>query len=204
MIEVRIVDDVDEMGALCDLIEDVWSARLVIPEMVRAISHAGGYVAGPYDDEALVAASVAFLGQHEGAGVHLHSHITGVAAAVQSHGVGFLVKQHQRTWCLARDISTIEWTYDPSIARNAWFNLQRLGADVVSFTPDFYGADDGDRFVVRWELASAAARDEPVPGDGDVCVPIGPGLRDGLLDALGAGLQVAGVTRSGTYVLRRR
>jgi predicted GNAT superfamily acetyltransferase len=204
VIEVRTVDDVGEMGALCDLIEDVWEARLVIPEMLRAIAYAGGYVAGAHDDDGtLVAASVGFLGRH-GDDVHLHSHITGVAPSVQSHGVGFLVKQHQRTWCLERGISTIEWTYDPSIARNAWFNLQRLGADVVAFAPDFYGSQDGDRFVVRWDLQRATAREEPVAADGDLCVPIGAGLRRDLLAALHEGLHVVGVTRSGTYVLRRR
>lgn len=199
MIEVRCVSDVASCAALCDLIEEVWEERLVIPEMVRAISYAGGYVAGAFDEDQLVGASVGFLGSD----LHLHSHITGVTAAAQSHGVGYLLKHHQREWCLERGISTIEWTYDPSIARNAWFNLQRLGADVVSFEPDFYG-DGADRFVVRWDVATAAARDEPVPDDGDVCVPIGPDLRADLQAALGDGRRVVGVTRSGTYLLRRR
>jgi len=200
VVDVRTVDDVGEMGALCDLIEAVWDERLVIPELLRAVAYAGGYVAGAYDGGALVGASLGFLG----ATPHLHSHITGVTPTAQSHGVGFLMKHHQREWCLARDIHTIEWTFDPSIARNAWFNLQRLGADVVAFEPSFYG-DGADRFVVRWSLDDAAARDEPVLGDGDVAVPIGPSLRRDLLAALDGGRRrVAGVTRSGTYVLRRR
>jgi predicted GNAT superfamily acetyltransferase len=199
VIDVRIVDDVGEMGSLCDLIEEVWEERLVIPELLRAISWAGGYVAGAYDDDGrrLVGASVGFLGSD----AHLHSHITGVTADAQSHGVGFLMKHHQREWCLARGIDSIEWTYDPSIARNAWFNLQRLGADVVSFVPDFYG-DGDDRFVVRWALAGAAARPEPVVGASDRCVPIGPTLRFDLLAAIDEGYRVVGVTRRGTYVLR--
>lgn len=201
-IQVREATDVATFAALCDLIEEVWDERLVIPEVLRAVSYAGGYVAGAHDGDVLVGASLGFLGRH-GDEVHLHSHITGVTAAAQSHGVGFLLKHHQRDWCLARGIPAIEWTYDPSIVRNAWFNLQRIGADVVAFEPDFYG-DGADRFVVRWSLASASSREEPVVADGDVCVPIGPELRGGLAAAMADGLSVVGVTRSGTYVLRRR
>ncbi|HYD09086.1 MAG TPA: GNAT family N-acetyltransferase [Acidimicrobiales bacterium] len=200
---IELADDVPTFGALCDLVEAVWDERLVIPEMLRAITHAGGYVAGAWDDTgALIGASVAFLGRH-GDEVHLHSHITGVTPTAQSHGVGFLLKHHQREWCLDRDIHAIEWTYDPSVARNAWFNLQRLGADVECFVPDFYGSGD-DRFVVRWSLDEAGSRDEPVAGDGDVCVPIDGDLRAGLQAAIADGCAVVGVTRSGTYVLRRR
>jgi len=201
-IEIREARDVATQSALCDLIEDVWEQRLVIPEMLRAIAHAGGYVTGAHRGDQLVAASVAFLGRNAAGVPHLHSHITGVAPAVQSHGVGYLVKQHQRSWCLERDIHAIEWTFDPAIARNAWFNLQRLGADVVSFEQDFYGHGD-DRFVVRWALDDAAPRDEPAAEPGDRRVPIDDGLRDGLASAIAEGHRVVGVTRVGVYVLRR-
>lgn len=201
-IEIREARDVATQSALCDLIEDVWEQRLVIPELLRAIAHAGGYVAGAHRGDELVAASVAFLARSDAATLHLHSHITGVATAAQGRGVGYLVKQHQRRWCLERDIHAIEWTFDPAIARNAWFNLQRLGADVVAFVPDFYG-DGDDRFVVRWALDDAAARPEPVVVPDDRCVPIDERLRVALAAASADGFGVVGVTRAGVYVLRQ-
>ena len=74
--------------------------------------------------------------------------------------VGLALKQHQRRWALGRGIMTIEWTFDPLVRRNAYFNLVKLGARVVGYEPAFYGAmhdafndgDDTDRAVVRWNL----------------------------------------------------
>src|SRR5262249_37440554 len=67
------------------------------------------------------------------------------------------------------------WTYDPLLARNAWFNLMKLGAEATAFLPEFYGdmtdllnvGDRSDRFEVRWSLRSnrsaAAASGVPPP-----------------------------------------
>jgi predicted GNAT superfamily acetyltransferase len=97
--------------------------------------------------------------------LHLHSHISGVVSSWQGRHVGLALKQHQRAWALERGLGTIEWTFDPLIRRNAFFNLVKLGADIVGFEPSFYGVmhdainagDETDRAVVRWELTSAVA-----------------------------------------------
>ena len=52
------------------------------------------------------------------------------------------------------------WTFDPLVARNAWFNLGKLGAVADRFGRAFYGemadeinrGDRTDRLVVRWDL----------------------------------------------------
>ena len=52
------------------------------------------------------------------------------------------------------------WTFDPLVARNAWFNLGKLGAVADAFGRAFYGemtdeinaGDRSDRLVVRWDL----------------------------------------------------
>ena len=75
-------------------------------------------------------------------------------------GIGTALKLHQRAWCAERDIGVVAWTYDPLIARNAWFNLGRLGAHVEAYLVDFYGPmDDGlnageesDRLLVHWPV----------------------------------------------------
>ncbi len=119
----------------------------------------------------MVGASAGFMGYRDGH-QHLHSHISGVVPAHQSRHVGLAMKHHQRDWCLARGVDTIEWTFDPLIRRNAFFNLVKLGATVVDFKADFYGdmpdainaGDPTDRAVVQWDLR-AATKDRDRDGD---------------------------------------
>ncbi|GAA2068022.1 hypothetical protein GCM10009801_15990 [Streptomyces albiaxialis] len=129
-------------------------------EVMRALAHSGNYVAGAYEDERLVGASVAFFA--EPVGTSLHSHITG---AVMGRGVGLALKTHQRRWALDRRLTRITWTYDPLIRRNAHFNLAKLGARPEAYLTRFYGAmddavnggDESDRVLAVWDLAA------PVP-----------------------------------------
>ena len=53
--------------------------------------------------------------------------------------VGFALKVHQRAWALARGVPAIVWTFDPLVARNAWFNLAKLAALPAAYLEDFYG-----------------------------------------------------------------
>jgi predicted GNAT superfamily acetyltransferase len=57
------------------------------------------------------------------------------------------------------------WTFDPLVARNAHFNINRLGARIAEYVPNFYGANTGsvlhgglptDRFVTEWDLTKPA------------------------------------------------
>jgi predicted GNAT superfamily acetyltransferase len=92
----------------------------------------------------------------------MHSHIAGVTEAVNGRHAGFALKLHQRAWCLDRGIDLTEWTYDPLVSRNAYFNLAKLGARVAEYLPDFYGSmtdainqgNESDRILVHWSLAS--------------------------------------------------
>src|SRR3954469_4217771 len=161
---VRVVElhDIDELTAAAALYQEVWQTDTrsapVSPDLMRALSHAGGYVAGAYDGSRLVAASLAF---HTGdPDVGLHSHISAVISDVQGRDVGRALKLHQRAWALERGLRTISWTYDPLLRRNAWFNITKLGARPVGYLVDFYGAmddaqnggDDSDRAVALWDL----------------------------------------------------
>ena len=145
------------------LLLQVWggSEPPVPAHLLRTVQHIGGYAFGAYDaGDDLVAVSMGLLSR-EG----LHSHITGVLPSGQRHGLGFALKQHQRRWALERGITTITWTCDPLVRRNMAFNLHALGATVVAYLPDHYGAmtdgvnkgDESDRFELRWDLMSARA-----------------------------------------------
>jgi predicted GNAT superfamily acetyltransferase len=165
-VRVEELHDLPELHAAADLYRQVWQtdtrAAPVSPDLMRALSHAGGYVAGAYDGDRLVAASLAF--HTGGAEAGLHSHISAVLPDVQGRDVGRALKLHQRAWALERGLGTIGWTYDPLIRRNAWFNLTKLGARGVGYLVDFYGVmedaqnigDESDRAVAVWNLATPA------------------------------------------------
>jgi predicted GNAT superfamily acetyltransferase len=213
-VEIRTVDGVDEVREVEALFADIWHTTVERPpvnaDVLRALAHTGCYVAGAFDgDGRLVGASAGFFGGGRD-DLHLHSHITGVAPDVQGRHIGLALKLHQRQWCLDRGVDAVTWTFDPLVRRNAWFNLHRLGADVVEFAPDFYGdMVDGinagaasDRCVVRWRLRDAAPRPAVVPGDDDVLVPAERSSRAALRAAHAEGRSIAGMTDAGEHVLR--
>lgn len=167
MTTIRMLHSYAEVAALGELLAEIWAVPREQPpidvSMVIALAHSDCYVAGAYQDGELVGASVGFIGGRNRD--QLHSHITGVRRDRTSAGIGSALKQHQRSWALERGLTAITWTFDPLVARNAYFNLVRLGARVVEYLIDFYGPmDDGlnlgqssDRAFLRWDLAAAAA-----------------------------------------------
>jgi len=178
---VRALDTLAELEAASALIERIWDdgeAKAPIT-LLRALSHAGNFVAGAYEDRELVGVSFGFLGL-EASDVHLHSHITGVDPHFRSRSVGYALKQFQRSWSLARGITVAQWTADPLVRGNAYFNLVKLGASIVGYHDDFYGllrdrlnaGGASDRAVIRWDLVSersirAASRPVAAPALGD-------------------------------------
>ncbi|QEU96996.1 GNAT family N-acetyltransferase [Streptomyces kanamyceticus] len=151
----------DDLEAVCGLYADIWGTHPakgpVSAEVMRALGHAGNYVAGAYENGRLVGASVAFFA--EPSATTLHSHITGATAG---RGIGLALKLHQKRWALRRGITRITWTYDPLIRRNAHFNLTKLGARPEEYLRSFYGAmddainggDESDRVLTAWDLSA--------------------------------------------------
>lgn len=188
---VRELTGIAEQADGIRLLSDIWGRTPenppVPPELLRALSKAGNYVGGAFGDDGLLGVAIAF---HADPGRHaLHSHIAGIAPAHAGRAVGFALKQHQRAWALARGIDVIEWTFDPLVARNAHFNITKLGARPVEYLANFYGAmsdgvngdDETDRLLITWDLRSAetaacaagapARPPRPEAGDHTVAVP---------------------------------
>ena len=77
-------------------------------------------------------------------------------------GVGRLLKLEQRVDALARGIKLVEWTFDPLEIKNAFFNIERLGAIVRRFVLNQYGTTSSplnaglptDRCTAEWWFAS--------------------------------------------------
>lgn len=173
-----------EMPAAAELLGAVWTGPQTPVEtsLLVALGHAGNYCAGAFDAEAQIrGVTVGFFG--EPLGEVLHSHVTGVLPGTLGAGIGTALKQHQRAWCARRGLSTIAWTYDPLVARNAWFNLGRLGAHAAEYLRDFYGRlDDGlnagqgsDRLLVHWPVIPAQTEVRPTRRPRSSALVVGTG-----------------------------
>ena len=170
-LEIRLLETAEQMAPIVTMFQQVWGSviPLVGVELLRAIGHAGGYVAGAFDSDHIVGASFGFLARFEGEEA-LHSHVTGILPGVQRSGVGRAMKNHQRSWAAEQGLKWVTWTFDPLVRRNAWFNIEVLRAHVAEYLVDFYGPmtdsinahDESDRLLVAWPTDPTATVDEPV------------------------------------------
>jgi predicted GNAT superfamily acetyltransferase len=134
---------------------------------------AGGWTLGAFIDERLVG-FVHHLAAVRGSEIFGYSHMMAVDAAYQNKGVGVRLKWSQRERAILEGRRFIKWTWDPMQARNAYFNLNRLGVTVSSYAENFYGTDyvtspsltgaepagiDSDRLFANWQLQSRRVKD---------------------------------------------
>lgn len=165
-VQVTLVTDLAELEDVEALINETWRnpTSEISLGMLRALSKSDNLVSGAYHRGMLVGACIAFLsgGEHP----HLHSHLAAVRPQERARGIGFTLKLHQRAWALDRGITSVTWTFDPLVRRNARLNLARLGARPVEYLRDFYGTRDDafnasvptDRILVTWPLADPRTR----------------------------------------------
>ncbi len=161
---VRHCCGIDEFEACVRLEREVWRSADIdvvpIPLFVVA-SKSGGQVLVAFQDNHLVGFTMAIAGWRNRKPL-LHSHMTAVSAAHRNLGIGRQLKLFQRADALARGISLIEWTFDPLITKNAYFNFMRLGAIARCYVPNAYGITTSplhaalptDRLVIEWHLNS--------------------------------------------------
>ena len=101
---------------------------------------AGGWTLGAFVAERLVG-FVHHLAAVREQEIFGYSHMMAVAVDYQNKGVGARLKWSQRERAMKEGRSRIKWTWDPMQARNAYFNLNRLGVTVSSYAENFYGTD---------------------------------------------------------------
>jgi predicted GNAT superfamily acetyltransferase len=166
--EIRELHEVGELRLLADLFAVVWGRPGEPPlesDVLKAMAHSGSYVAGAFAQGRLIGGLVGWLGGDPRDELHMHSHILGVLPDREARGLGFELKQHQRRWCLEREVMVMEWTTDPLVRRNVYFNLTKLGAEAAKYFVNFYGdmqdgintGDESDRLLIRWRLDSDRA-----------------------------------------------
>jgi predicted GNAT superfamily acetyltransferase len=80
------------------------------------------------------------------------------------------LKFAQRDAALARGFDLIEWTFDPLEIKNAYFNIERLGAIVRRYARNQYGITSSpltgglptDRCVAEWHIETGKDKEEPI------------------------------------------
>lgn len=231
MVTIEEVHDAVGGAEVVSVFDRIWAGPGGDVGMVVALAHSGNYVVLAHQGGRSVAGGLGFFGPPSSA--HLHSHIVGVLPDRIGSGLGRALKLHQRAWCLERDVTTMSWTFDPLVARNAWFNLRRLGAQVISYLPDLYGTMNdvvnaghpSDRLFVHWDLRAAlppAARPSLVPSGSVRRVQVPPNIesmrasdpdqalrwrtrvRGELQPLLDQGWQVVDFERPGAYLLAKK
>ena len=149
---------------------------------------AGGWTLGAFVAERMVG-FVHHLAAVRGHEIFGYSHMMAVAKDYQNKGVGARLKWAQRARALAEGRKLIKWTWDPMQARNAHFNLNRLGVVVDAYAENYYGIDysadssikekldlPSDRLFATWNLDSdrvhALASGDAAPFEGKPIVTV--------------------------------
>jgi predicted GNAT superfamily acetyltransferase len=180
-IVVRKCAGMDDFARCVDLQREIWGEEDLEVEpatLFVVASETGGQVLGAFDGSRMVGFTLAIVG-FRNEQVFLHSHMTGVLADYRDRGVGRALKLFQREDALGRGISMIGWTFDPLEARNAHFNLNRLGAISRRYLPNLYGVTTSplhwglptDRLWVEWHLDSKRVAKAAASSDDSVLAP---------------------------------
>ncbi len=175
-IVVRRCEADSELMACVELQKEVWGfsdAEMVPLRLFIVAQKIGGQVLGAFEGNELVGFALGIPGVRGGR-PYLHSHMLAVQLNYRNTGIGRRIKLFQRKDALARGFELIEWTFDPLEIKNAYLNLERLGAIArryninqygTSFSP-LHGGLPTDRLVAEWWLRSK--RVEALMGNGSL------------------------------------
>jgi predicted GNAT superfamily acetyltransferase len=187
LIAIRTCQGHDELEACVQLQIETWGydATDIIPRKAFLVMQkVGGQVLGAFDTDlpgapangdaaSMIGFALSLPGVKTGANApggrpypYIHSHMLAVKDAYRNRGLGAQLKLAQRKDALARGITHIEWTFDPVEIKNAFLNINKLGAIVRRYTENFYGVSSSrlqgglptDRLIAEWELDSARVR----------------------------------------------
>lgn len=162
---IRPCETVEEFAGCVSLQKEIWGYpdhEIYPARMFLNITRTGGQVLAAFTDDRHMAGFVvsvpAWRKQHR----YFYSLLLGVLPVHENQGLGRLLKAAQRKAALLAGIEYIEWTFDPLRAKNAYFNIVRLGAIVRRYCPDYYGPISGklqrelpsDRLIAEWPLKS--------------------------------------------------
>jgi chorismate synthase len=204
-VDIRPLRTMAECNECVTLQRHVWGfgdSDVVPATLLHVVDHVGGLAAGAFDSSGQLLGFVfGVSGVRDGELVHW-SHMLGVRESARNLGLGRMLKEYQRAAMAKIGVRRISWSFDPLMAKNAYFNFDRLGASVVEYVPDMYGATASplhlglptDRLVVTTpttptdvERHSAGAQSgalpllSPFPREGDDVMTMGAARPDAVL-----------------------
>jgi len=117
----------------------------------------GGLVLGALDGDTVVGFLNTMPAIRDGV-PYWYSQVMAVSRDYWNSGIATQLKLAQRDHARQRGIKRIEWTFDPRESKNAYFNLEKLGAIVRRYHVNYYGEIssalhsglDSDRVVAEW------------------------------------------------------
>jgi len=163
-IELRRCHGIEEFRACVTLQKEVWNfsdAELVPLRLFVVADKVGGQVIGAFEGSEMIGFALSVPGTRSGH-VYLHSHMLAVGKEHRNAGLGRRMKLMQREDALARGIELIEWTFDPLEIKNAYLNVEKLGAIARRYNINQYGITSSplqgglpsDRLIAEWWLKS--------------------------------------------------
>ena len=163
-VTIRKCEALEDMQAAFALQKEVWKfsdAELVPVRMFVLATKIGGHVIGAFDQKELVGFTLAIPGMRNGRS-YIHSHMLAVRQQYRDGGMGRRLKLAQRDEALARGFALMEWTFDPLEIKNAYLNIEKLGAIARRYIVNQYGITTSplqgglpsDRLVAEWWLKS--------------------------------------------------
>jgi len=163
-IAVRNCTELEEFRACVALQKEVWgfADNELVPLRIFSLApKIGGQVIGAWVDGTLTGFALSIPGNRNGH-PYLHSHMLAVRESHRNTGLGRRIKLFQREDAIVHGYQLLEWTFDPLEIKNAYLNLQRLGAIARRYNINQYGITTSplqgflptDRLVAEWWLTS--------------------------------------------------
>lgn len=161
---LRALHTVGEFRQVVALQKEVWEFEDIelIPARLFVVGEKiGGHVLGAYEGTTLVAFAFGLPGVRD-RHAYIHSHMLAVKETHRNCGLGCVMKLFQRELAMSEGFDLIEWTFDPLEIKNAYFNMEKLGAVVRRYVVNQYGITSSplqgglpsDRLVAEWWLDS--------------------------------------------------
>ena len=163
-VSIRKCESLDDMRACLALQKEVWNfsdAELVPVRVFVLANKIGGQVMGAFEGRDLVGFALAIPGVR-GGHAYLYSHMLAVRQQYRNAGLGRRLKLFQRDDALAHGFELMEWTFDPLEIKNAYLNVEKLGAIARRYNINQYGITTSplqgglptDRLVAEWWMKS--------------------------------------------------